>query len=311
MRQLPSFFSLRAFESAARHESFTFAAQELHQTTSAISHQVRSLESWLGLLLFVRHARRVGLTPDGRRLLENLTPAFDMIENACAALRPRGQERVLSVHCSPSFATQWLGPRLGRFMQAHPSTTIRLSSSAEPADLRREDTVDVDIAYGAPPERAGIVVEPLGLEAIVPMCSPRLVAGRTALTPADCIRLVLIDSRLNPVRWADWCALNALKLPDRARPSFDRGSLAIAAAVDGLGVALETTRFAQAELAKGDLTVLDGPSFLRMERETHFLCYRRANRDSPRVIAFRHWLYSEWTADPAKPGLIPSPASVA
>lgn len=293
MRQLPSFFSLRAFESAARHESFTFAAHELHQTTSAISHQVRSLESWLGLLLFIRHTRRVGLTPEGQRLLENLTPAFDMIENACVALRPRDQQRVLSVHCSPSFATQWLGPRLGRFMLAHPSTTMRLSSSAEPVDLRRENTVDVDIAYGAPPERAGIVVEPLGLETTVPMCSPRLIAGRTLLTPADCIKLVLIDSRLNPVQWAEWCALNALKLPDRPRPSFDRGSLAIAAAVDGLGVALETTRFAEAELANGDLVVLDGPSFLHVERETHFLCFRRADCDSLCIRLFREWLHSE------------------
>lgn len=298
MRQLPSFFSLRAFESAARFESFTLAGQELHQTTSAISHQVRALESWLSLSLFVRHARRVTLTQEGRRLLDNLTPGFDMIEKACTELRPRDQALVLSVHCAPSFASKWLGPRLGRFMQAHPTMTIRVSSSAEPADLRRDDTLDLDIAYGEPPPRNGVVVESLGREAIVPMCSPGLIAHGTPLTPADLARLTLIDSKLNPVQWANWCTLNGLQLPDRARPSFDRGSLAIAAAVDGLGVALETRRFAEVELAKGDLVVIDGASFQQIERETHFLCYRRADRDSYRMTAFRSWLYAQAGAEP-------------
>ena len=298
MRQLPSFFSLRAFESAARFESFTLAGQELHQTTSAISHQVRALESWLSLSLFVRHARRVTLTQGGRRLLENLTAGFDMIEMACADLRPRDQALVLSVHCAPSFASKWLGPRLRRFMQAHPAMTIRVSSSAEPADLRRDDKLDLDIAYGVPPARNGVVVESLGREAIVPMCSPGLIGQGTLLAPADLTRLTLIDSKLNPVQWADWCAFNGVKLPNRARPSFDRGSLAIAAAVDGLGVALESRRFAEVELAKGELVAIDGPSFQQIEREIHFLCYRRADRDSYRMTAFRDWLYAQAGAEP-------------
>ena len=298
MRQLPSFFSLRAFESAARFESFTSAGQELHQTTSAISHQVRALESWLRLSLFVRHARRVTLTLEGRRLLENLTPGFDMIEKACTELRPRDQTLVLSVHCAPSFASKWLGPRLGRFMQAHPAMTIRVSSSAEAADLRRDDTLDLDIAYGTPPPRNGVVVESLGPEAIVAMCSPKLIEHITPLAPADLVRLTLIDSKLNPVQWADWCALNYVKLPNRARPSFDRGSLAIAAAVDGLGVALETRRFAEVELAKGELVVIDGALFQQIEREIHFLCYRSADRESHRITSFRDWLYAQAGAEP-------------
>ena len=107
------------------------------------------------------------------------------------------------------------------------------------------------------------------------------------------LRLPLIESKLNPVHWADWCRLNQQRLPDAARPSFDRGSLAVAAAVDALGVALETTRFAEAELARGDLVVLDGPDFRRIERETHFLCWRRAERDGPALRAFREWLTAQ------------------
>ena len=298
MRQLPSFFALRAFESAARFESFTLAGQELHQTTSAISHQVRALESWLSLALFVRHARRVTLTQDGQRLLDNLTPGFDMIEKACTELRPRNQALVLSVHCAPSFASKWLGPRLGHFMQAYPAMTIRVSSSADPADLRRDGTLDIDIAYGKPPPCNGVVVESLGREAIVPMCSPRLMTHGTQFTTADLARLTLIDSKLNPVQWVNWCTLNGLQLPDRARPSFDRGSLAIAAAVDGLGVALETQRFAEVELAKGDLVVINNPSRQCIERETHFLSYRRADRGSHRIKAFRNWLYAQTCMEP-------------
>src|SRR5690606_32880530 len=123
----------------------------------------------------------------------------------------------------PSFAAKWLSPRLPSFMQKHPEITIRLSSSAEPADLRQELDLDVDIAYNAPDQAAGIHVEPLGKETTVPMCSPRLLSNDANLKPEHLLKFTLIDSQLNPVKWADWCKLNNVKLPNRARPSFDRG----------------------------------------------------------------------------------------
>ena len=190
-------------------------------------------------------------------------------------------------------------------MKAHPTVTLRMSSSAEPAPLRAGEGdgagegVDIDIAYGVPPTRPGVVVEPLGSERTVPMCSPQLAAGHEFRQPRDILRHTLIDSQLNRVQWADWCKLNGLKLPDRARPSFDRGSLAIAAAVDGLGIALETTRFAEAEIARGDLVVLDAPTFKSIEQHTHFLCYRLAERDRSAVVAFRGWLLAQLGNDAA------------
>lgn len=293
MRQLPSFFSLRAFESAARHESFTLAARELHLTTSAISHQVRALETWLEVSLFLRQTRRVTLTRQGVLLMESLTSGFDLIEKACNDLRLRDEVRALSVHCAPSFASTWLGPRLGQFMLAHPGITIHVSSSAEAAELHRDNTLDLDITYGAPPPRHGTVVESLGCEAIVPMCSPRLIAQGPLVFPADLIQFTLIDSKLNPVQWTDWCKANGLVLADSARPSFDRGSLAIAAAVDGLGIALESRRFAERELAEGTLVVIDGPTFKSIQHENHFFCYRRADHNCQRITVFRDWLYAE------------------
>ena len=293
MRRLPPFPALRAFEAAARLGSFASAGGELHQTPSAISHQVRALEAWFERPLFVRSVRRVMLTADGDRLLGELSAAFDQIEDVCNALRPTAERSSLSVHCSPSFASKWLGPRLSKFMQAHPAITIRLTSSAEPIDLRSHADIDIDITYGVPPARAGVVVESLGSEPTLPLAAPRLFNGAPPTRPRDLAGFTLIDSKLNPVQWADWCKLNGLKLPPSARPSFDRGSLAVAAAAEGLGIALETSRFAEAELARGELMALDGPGFRRIERATHFLCYRKTNEERAPIVVFKQWLAAE------------------
>jgi DNA-binding transcriptional LysR family regulator len=293
MRRLPPFPALRAFEAAARLGSFAGAGSELHQTPSAISHQVRALEAWFERPLFVRSVRRVTLTAEGDRLLGELSAALDQIEDVCTALRPAAARSSLSVHCAPSFASKWLSPRLSRFMQAHPEITIRLSSDAESVDLRSHADIDIDITYGPPPARAGVVMESLGSEPTLPLAAPHLFNSSLPGRPRDLLRFTLIDSKLNPVQWADWCKLNSLKLPPSARPSFDRGSLAVAAAADGLGIALETRRFAEAELARGDLIALDGPAFRRIERDTHFLCYRKTNEERATIVVFKRWLTSE------------------
>jgi DNA-binding transcriptional LysR family regulator len=226
-------------------------------------------------------------------LLGQLTSAFDLIEAACAELRPRDPAPVLAVHCAPSFAAKWLGPRLSAFMREHASITLRLSSGAEPVDLQRHDEVHVDISYGVPPHRPGVCAEPLGLEDTVPLCAPRLIADRPPPGPAELTGYTLIDSQLNPVQWPQWCRLHGLALPAQSRPSFDRASLAVAAAVDGLGVALESRRFAEAELAQGTLVALDGPGFQPIRGEIHFLCYREAQRDLPTVRSFRAWIRAQ------------------
>ena len=296
MRRLPPLPALRAFEAAARLGSFAAAAAELSLTPSAISHQVRALERWFGRPLFERGARRVTVTDEGRRLLAQLTQAFDLIHDSCAALRPPAQRRELAVHCAPSFASKWLSPRLARFMQAHPSITLRLTSSAEAPDLRQSKEIHLAITYGPPPAAPAVEVESLGDELTVPLCAPRLLPSAEPPTPDVVVQLPLIESKLNPVHWADWCRLNGVALPESARPSFDRGSLAIAAAVDGVGVALESVRFAETEIARGDLVVVDGPRFQRIARATHFLCWRRSERDHPALVAFRDWLLGQFAA---------------
>jgi len=291
MRKLPSLQSLRAFEAAARLQSFLLAAEELHLTPSAISHQVRSLEEYFDTRLFTRSNRRVELTDSGRRLLATLSPAFDMIEEACRDLSPKTAAESLSVHCTPSFASKWLGPRLPAFMREYPGLTIRMSSSAEPVNMLKEGELDVAIAYGSVRAQAGVVVEALGAERIAPLASPRLVGDR--FQREDIAKLTLIESKLNPVRWRDWFRENSLKMPDRPQPSFDRAALVLAAAVDGLGVALESVRFAERELANGELVIVGEGLYRPIERETHFFCYRAADRSSRKIQQFHDWLVRE------------------
>jgi LysR family transcriptional regulator, glycine cleavage system transcriptional activator len=289
MRRIPNFVLLRAFEAAARLESFTLAAEELHLSQSAISHQVKELEAYFGRPLFHRRNRRVETTAEGQRLFDSLGRVFDVIEAACSEVALSPQAQVLALHCAPSLAVKWLGPRLPEFMQAHPGITIRLSTGAEPIDLTRMHEIDIAITYGQAIERPGLKVFALGAEHIMPMCAPGALREGVPLEQqiADC---TLIDSQLSRVTWRDWFTLNGLPFPNRPRPSFDRGALAISAAVDGMGVALETTRLAERELTRGDLVEFGPGVFTPFDRETHFLTYRANERNLDKVKLFRDWL---------------------
>ncbi len=292
MRKIPNFVLLRAFEAAARLQSFSLAAHELHLTPSAISHQVRELEENFGRALFVRGHRRVDLTAEGRRLLESLSRILDALEASCAevSLAPSGQ--VLTVYCAPSFAVKWLGPRLPSFTKANPGITIRLSTGAEPMDLTQAREVDVAISYRHAFQRPGIEVTALGRERIVPLCAPGLKKPRQSWKQV-LLAAPLIDSELSQVSWPDWFALNGMPMPERPRASFDRGALSISAAVDGMGVALETTRFAERELARGDLVEANNAALKTIEREMHFLSQRTNERQVERIKAFRDWLLGQ------------------
>ncbi len=298
MRRLPSFHALRAFEAAARLGSFVRASEELHLTASAISHQVRTLEEHFGRALFVEGTRVKTLTDDGARLAVGLAHAFDAIENACGEVTPRASASTLTVHCAPSFAAKWLGPRLPRFMERHPSITIRLSSGAGRYDLLRNEATDVAVAYGDAPSGAGLSVEPLGEEDVVALCAPTVAGGLPSAGRRDVLALPLIESSVSPIRWSDWFAANALgPHPQAPTTAFDRGALVVSAAVQGMGVALESTRFAEAEIALGQLVPLGEGRFRGIRRVMHHLVTRTGQREPHRIRAFRSWLLEEAGGD--------------
>jgi LysR family transcriptional regulator, glycine cleavage system transcriptional activator len=300
VQRMPSLHSLRAFEVAARLGSFARASEELRLTPSAISHQIRGLEKHFGRPLFVRAGRQVILTTDGERLLTALSQAFGIIASACAELNPPVRKQDLRVHCTPSIAAKWLGPRLPQFFAQHPAINIRMSSNAEPLDLLRHDQIDIIVAFGSALKKPGLTVRPLGSEEVTALCSAEFAKthfktrSRTHSMAHDFERVNRLESSLSPVRWSDWFRLNDLAIPATpSGPSFDRGSLVVAAAVQGLGIALETLRFAEAELAAGSLVRFGGEQFRGIRREMHFLCYRTRDQNSPKVRKFCEWVLAE------------------
>lgn len=294
MHRTPSLHALRAFEAAARLGSFARAADELALSPSAISHQVRALEEHFGRPMFVRTNRTVILTPEGERLLATLSPAFESIHAVCAELSPPTKKQDLSVHCTPSFAAKWLSPRLPGFMLQHPNINIRISSSADAVNLSRHEELDVIIAYGKAPRGPGVTVRALGHEEIAALCAPVFAEAHAGAEPGDFAHMVRLESTFSPVRWSDWFQLNGLDV-DAAQtgPAFDRGSMVIAAAVQGLGLALETARFAQAELDAGSLVRFGEGRFQSIKRELHFLCYRTRDGNTAKIRRFCDWVLEQ------------------
>jgi LysR family transcriptional regulator, glycine cleavage system transcriptional activator len=292
MRKMPNYVLLRAFEAAARLESFTLAAKELHLTQSAISHQIRELEEYFGKPLFFRKNRKVEPTAEGRRLLESLSRIFDVIEAACNEVTLAPNSQVLALHCSPSFAAKWLSPRLPEFIKANPDITIRMTSGAEPIDLLRNQEIDIAISYQFTHAGPGITSISLGEEKIAPMCSPELIDPKVPVKELMS-KLTLIESSLNHHTWEQWFEINHLSNPSSRKMSFDRAALSISAAVDGIGAVLESVRFAERELSRGELVEIGQEIFLPTRDRTHFLSYRSNTKSSPKIKLFNEWICSK------------------
>lgn len=285
--------SIQAFEAAARLSSFALAADELFVTPSAVSHQIKLLEEQLGVRLFHRVRRAVVLTDTGRQYAEEIGAAFARIDKATCDIGRIEKSYILTVHATPSIATQWLMPRLARFSALHPDIDVRLDASSAAVDLVKE-SVNIDIRYGARRlQPAGTMVLDLPLETIVPLCSPRLANGeRPIRTVADLRHHTLIHSEGCLVGWRDWIRLHCKVVLDITRgPRFDRSFMAISAAADGMGVCLESLLLVQRELETGTLVAPLGFEGLKVNGYTLNLLKSRA--DLPKLKSFQDWLFEE------------------
>ena len=287
--------SLRAFESAGRNRSFRAAAEELHLSISAISHAVKKLEEALGVNLFVRSGRGVRLSSEGEALLRFVSRGFEEITRGMELVTAKGPQ-LLKLHCAPSFAAQWLTPRLGGFMEQHPGITVRLSADAEQIRFPNEE-FDADIVYGHP-AREGLVVIPLGYETVAPLCTPQLAASITRVE--DLLDRMLIDSDFKKVRWSDWFALNNIAANPPRAARFDRSFLAIMAAVEGLGVALESTRLAERELKSGRLVQPLAGQTRDLDYIAHCLVFPANGRQRTALRVFVDWLSEALGLPPAE-----------
>lgn len=284
--------TIQAFEAAARSGSFVLAAEELLVTPSAISHQVKLLEDEVGVRLFHRVNRGVVLTDAGRQYAEEVGLGLAQIARATRNIGHVTKSDILSIHSSPTFATQWLMPRLARFSALNTDLDVRLNASTEPADMVR-DNVDIDIRYGNRLPTPGCVVQPFPPEVIFPLCAPGLLEGAHPLRePQDLAYHVLIHSEGCLVGWRDWMRLHRdIKLEIIRGPRFARSFMSIGAAVDGMGVCLDSGLIAQRELAAGRLVAPFGMEGIRLQGYT--MHYLKSQESLKKIRNFCDWLLPE------------------
>lgn len=290
MKRLPPLNALRAFEAAARFESFNQAARELHVTPSAISHQIRTLEEYLGAALFRRRPREVRLTETGREFLPPVRDALHQIGVAAERIVRQAANPVLTVSSVPSFAIGWLVPRLTEFQAAHPGIEVRLDTSSQLIDCRSSD-VDACIRYIADePDLPEVRFHLLFHEELVVVCSPDMVGASGRLrTPADLARVTLLHSYSRAGQWRSWLKAAGVEDvdPDRG-PRFSTDSIAVEAAASGLGVALANRRVVENQVAKGGVVVAFDTGYC--SAGAYYLLYPEDVADDPRIVAFREWL---------------------
>jgi LysR family glycine cleavage system transcriptional activator len=293
-RRLPSLNALKAFEAAARHESFTKAADELSVTQGAVSHQVKALEAELGVKLFNRERQRLVITDAGREYLIVLRDALDRIALGTERLLQRQSSGVLTVSTSPDFAAKWLVNRLGRFAEEHPNIDLRVSATLHHVDFARED-VDLAVRHGDG-SWPGLDVVRLSSEQLFAVCSPKLLAGRNRLArPSDVLKFPLlhVDDRKDWARWLEAAGVHGAELSHG--PVLNRASLAIDAAIDGQGVALARTTLAATDLIYRRL-VRPFAEELRLSKTYWIICPKAATT-LPKIVTFRNWLLAEAAND--------------
>jgi len=295
VERLPPLIAVRYFEAAARHLSFTKAAQELHVTHSAISHQIKALEEWLGVPLFRRLNRSLMLTEAGQAYARPVRESLEKLGEASRALRAREQTGTLTVSVMPSFAAKFLVPRLGSFRRAHADIDVRISANERLVDFARED-VDVGVRSGRG-SWPGLRVDRLIRENLFAVCSPKLLSGPIPLaTPADLLQHTLMhDSDWPESMWPRWLAAAGVKAEKlNSALSFNNSSLMIQAAIDGLGIALTQEALVRDDLASGRLVrpfEIDMPSDY-----AYYVVTPEATAERPKVKAFREWLLGEVAA---------------
>ncbi|HSK41115.1 MAG TPA: transcriptional regulator GcvA [Arenibaculum sp.] len=289
-RRLPPLNAVRAFEAAARHLSFTRAAEELNVTQAAISHQIKALEETLGIVLFRRLNRALLLTEAGQSFMPPVRDALDLIADATARLKVVESGGPLTVSTIASFAAKWLVPRLPRFQQRHPNIDVLISTTPQLIDFGQHDA-DIAIRFGRG-GWPGLRSERLLTEEIFPVCAPALRAGPPPLrTPADLAHVTLLHDDFR-IGWEMWLESVGIDTVDHRRgPRFTDSFLVLHAALAGQGVALGRGVLAAEDIAAGrlvrlfDVALASDVAYWVVAPERHF--------ERPKVKAFRDWVMDE------------------
>lgn len=298
---------LRGFEAAARHRSFTLAAQELSLTQSSVSRQIAALEQQVGAVLFVRRTRALELTDAGERLQRMVQQALTAIDRTVDEIRGSGGPPRVTVATYASFASLWLVPRLAAFQQAHPGIDVRIDASDRLVDMEAEG-IDIALRWLPPDRTVPTTAQMLLEEEVAPAVSPRLLAAAkdralALRTPADLNRLPILamDDTVpsSPYSsWTRWCEFAGMApVEGAARLYFTYVDQSVQAAVRGQGVALVRTPFLDDLVAGGDL-VLPFPALRMRTGYRYFLIVNAQRAALPHVAAFRDWVIAEFARGP-------------
>jgi len=294
-RRLPSMKALRAFEAAARHLSFTKAADELNVTQAAVSHRVKTLEERLEVQLFRRFNRRLELTDAGRIYLPSLQNALDMVGAATDRVTKHGTTAALRVSVVVSFATKWLLPRLKQFSKLHPEVDVLVTADDKLVKFGR-DNFDMGIRFGRG-RYPGLHIDRLMEDQIIPVCSPALLKGSRPLrSPADLKHHTLLHDLASfggdLPDWSHWLESAGVSDVDpNLGPGFNLWGMLIDAAVAGQGVALARTTMAAGDIKAGRLVQPFGPTL--PSSYAYWLVSTPEVADHHNVRVFREWLLSE------------------
>ncbi|OIQ47923.1 MAG: transcriptional regulator GcvA [Gammaproteobacteria bacterium MedPE] len=286
-RRLPPLNSLKAFETAARHLSFTKAAEELFVTQAAVSHQIKALEEHLSIKLFRRKNRALLLTEEGQSYFLDIKDTFTALSDATEKLLSKTASGSLTVASQPSFAIQWLVPRLAQFSEQHPEIDVRIKAIDLDEDFL-DDDVDIAIYYGRG-NWSGIRADKLRDEYLIPVCAPSLLNGDKPLNkPSDLDNHTLLHDHSRK-DWKQWCRnAGASEVNVNQGPIFSLSSLVLQAAIYGQGVALGYSVFSRPDIEAGRL-VCPFDQVLP-SKEAYYIVCEDNRSELGKIKAFREWM---------------------
>jgi LysR family glycine cleavage system transcriptional activator len=290
-RRIPPFAALRAFEGAARLGNLRLAGEEISLSVSAVSHQIKSLEEFIGIALFHRDKNKLRLTAPGKDYLIELTRALDHIAAATARIEQERHSKSVSVNLFPSLAALWLLPRLASFRKLEPDIDVRVITTIDPIDFRT-GSLDMAIRYAkTPPEGAKAIL--LFKDAAFPVCSPSYRDEFLQFEPAsDLARQTLITCQTSPEEWNQWFRFAGFTgKPPQHTIDVDSRALALEAAVDGLGVAMGRTPYVERALAAGRLVRFN--KRVLSTGQSYFLAMTESAMRSKAARSFADWLAGE------------------
>ena len=300
MRKLPSLNALKAFEACARHCSFTVAGEELLVTQSAVSRQVKALEDYLGVQLFLRQPRKLALTRHGKALLPALTKLFDRLATVVSGIQQSDHE--LRIRLPPTFAIRWLIPRMRQFQEQNSDLEVLLSTGWNPVNFAKED-FDLGIVCGS--NLGGydetMDVQLIAQERLTPVCSPNMIRDDAPINePRDLLRYTLLHGSEEHDFWRDWFEASGVEVKGNFRSqTFDLMDTSLHAAARGYGVALAPYQFVMEDLALKRLTM---PFPNLSYAISAYYVVRPKGYTSQQVEEFFYWLLettqAEWVEEP-------------